>query len=596
MNLDAKDDSEFRYGSASSRKQAEKINKIAQRSVLNHTLTTDRNGEASDAQFKNLPYVFDSVPETVEELDELLGTHTIPEQSVIIKRLLTCFHPSLEEGANTEPISALVVLLLKKVEKSSSQLEVNMLYKALFSITHELARSKNNSNASATILLLSTHPLLKMLADYIIAIEQSIYQKGAPRYPSNGKIISLTCLLRLFSSSDYQHCVVTPILIFFCECLSQIPLLTCSDVLRGVFICSVLVNICVESTASGLRLFGEIQRFLSSVLALVTDSIRKQIREQEKEDESKDEDAEDDADDDDDDEDEEEDDGDESKFLFNFPPLIATKTFSIKGTASPLETEAKFLQITTNNQNDEPKKLPLPNMCKPEETVSPVSILFSVVELLQQFNFYCENVGERTADSLASPYHSAAVKSFGLQHETRYLLNEILLLEELHPRIASMIQTIVNTEERGNYKKKTVAELLNPKTVVKANDAESEAWSFTTIKRKNPKILKQEDPETKDIDTKRLPGQAVFLTPEEEKEQRKDLQRRLQKEKRSAMRELRKDTQYISSLRRQELAKEHEEISKKGRQIMAVLEQQQHDGKTASLEKERRKRKSGLKM
>lgn len=627
---------------ARERRRAEQVSRHAQRAI--RAQLEDAESGLSEAQAGALPYVFDALPATGAALDKILSGHSVPEQSVLIRRLVGCFHPSLEDGKYVDGVCTLVVLLLKRVERCATQSEADMLYKALFGVLHELARARRDSNATATLILFAKHPLLGVLREYLAGVFRSMRRGSSPHFPAPGKLLALATLLKLFPATDFQHVVVTPILIFFCECLNQVPLLTCADVLSGLFICSVIVGVCEQDdsvAAAGQRLFGEVAQFLASVIALTTDDIRRQIREQEPDesetdsagdedrieedkieedkieedrieedriegddDENEDDDNEN-ADDSNDNEDSSQEDGgaegeshgmrDKASGLFQFPTLIATKAFSSEGSAAfSLQSEAKYLQLSPDNMASAPAPLAVPAFCPRDYVCAPQSVLFAALTLLSHYAHYCVEVSKQVADTLEAPFHSMAVRAVAVPPEARHVVGELLLLEELHGKTAQVLREVSAATAQGTQGGRKAVDVAH--ATCRVAHPGGAAWEFTTVKRKNPAMLRQEEPSTAAIDTSHYGAKKEFMSEQEREERRRKEERKEKQVKRARIRDLRKDAQYVASYRNAQLEKERQEITKKGKQIMSELEKQQHESKYANMQKERSKRKSMLKL
>ena len=97
--------------------------------------------------------------------------------------------------------------------------------------------------------------LAKRLGDYMAGTD-------AGCYPTPGRILLMQLMGAVFSVSDYTHGVITPMTLFCCECLTSCPVNTPRDVLSGLLICGVLLDYTAESG----RFIPEVVLFLRTVL------------------------------------------------------------------------------------------------------------------------------------------------------------------------------------------------------------------------------------------------------------------------------------------------------------------------------------------
>ena len=100
--------------------------------------------------------------------------------------------------------------------------------------------------------------LEKRLRDYSTGI------RNASCWPSLGKLHLLRLVCRVFSATDYKHVVVTPAVLLMCQCLTQCPVATACDVASGLFVSATLLDFSSETQ----RLVPEVLTFLTSVAAL----------------------------------------------------------------------------------------------------------------------------------------------------------------------------------------------------------------------------------------------------------------------------------------------------------------------------------------
>ena len=83
-------------------------------------------------------------------------------------------------------------------------------------------------------------------------------------WPGVGQLLLLRALGHVFAVTDFQHALVGPASLFLCQCLTQCPVRAPADVARGLLACSVLVGYTRETR----RVVPEVLEFVRSVTAL----------------------------------------------------------------------------------------------------------------------------------------------------------------------------------------------------------------------------------------------------------------------------------------------------------------------------------------
>ena len=96
----------------------------------------------------------------------------------------------------------------------------------------------------------------KRLRDYAQGIRMSCF-------PSLGRLLLLRLLAHVFPVSDFRHPIVTPAVLLQCQCLAQCPVVSVQDLAAGLFICGLLTTVYCKETS---RFVPEVINFLSGVL------------------------------------------------------------------------------------------------------------------------------------------------------------------------------------------------------------------------------------------------------------------------------------------------------------------------------------------
>ena len=83
-------------------------------------------------------------------------------------------------------------------------------------------------------------------------------------WPSLGQLLLMRALGHVFAVTDFQHALVGPASLFLCQCLTQCPVRTSADVAHGLLACSVLAGYTRETR----RIVPEMLEFVRSVTVL----------------------------------------------------------------------------------------------------------------------------------------------------------------------------------------------------------------------------------------------------------------------------------------------------------------------------------------
>ncbi|KAK9325544.1 nucleolar protein 14 [Lipomyces orientalis] len=166
-------------------------------------------------------------PSSYQELQSIVGEHNLENQIVIIERILTLHHPSLNKD-NKGKLMKFGPLLLEHVlalADESTQLNNNSFNKLIQKI-HDLAKSYPESMAEAFREQLTI--VRRRLQAAIVA------DSGQPTdYPLPSDMLLFAVIGVIFSTSDHFHLVVTPAMLLMGQHLAQFPVKTAGDLAAG---------------------------------------------------------------------------------------------------------------------------------------------------------------------------------------------------------------------------------------------------------------------------------------------------------------------------------------------------------------------------
>ncbi len=212
-----------------------------------------------------MPYVLDC-PTTLERYVELVkeyaqGAQDVAEMITRIRR----YH-AIRSGGDRGQMHNFYDVLMRRLAclgdalvPSSKQaaarvVEVNALSEALVAMTQEMPAVA--AALWGRMLTGLQAKLGKVLRDHELG------QRAHSTWPAPGALLLLRLLPRIFPVTDFRHPVVTPALLYMGQAVSQCPLMTPTDVERGLFVVALMLH---YTEAAG-RLVPEAMAFLLSLL------------------------------------------------------------------------------------------------------------------------------------------------------------------------------------------------------------------------------------------------------------------------------------------------------------------------------------------
>ncbi|XP_072177495.1 nucleolar protein 14-like [Diadema setosum] len=207
---------------------------------------------------KELPYTF-KAPENLEEFEQLIEGHSVPDQLVIISRVRKCHHPSLAEG-NKEKLGTLTCILQEHLGGCVGREEgidlhlINGLTKHIYELTQTCALTSGNN-------------LQAIISKEFDAFNEEAEQRGRAFFPSLHVLMYFKLVSVLFPTSDFRHSVVTPTMLFMGAILSQCRVRSLQDMTSGLFVC----NLFLKYVSLSKRFVPEAINFLRGILFMASD-------------------------------------------------------------------------------------------------------------------------------------------------------------------------------------------------------------------------------------------------------------------------------------------------------------------------------------
>ncbi|XP_067656248.1 nucleolar protein 14-like [Haliotis asinina] len=211
--------------------------------------------KVQEAAAKELPYTFEA-PDNYDALLDMLHGRSDTDQLTIIERIRKCHHASLADG-NKAKMETLLQLLIHYYGRLVLQ-EVPSL-----SLVDKLTRHIYDLTQSAPNVAAET---LQEIIQNQQADFTQMRQMKRPVVLGLDTLLYLKLVSVLFPTSDFNHPVTIPALIFMGQLLGQTPVNTERDVACGLFLC----NLCLEYVSESKRFIPEVISFLHGVLFLAS--------------------------------------------------------------------------------------------------------------------------------------------------------------------------------------------------------------------------------------------------------------------------------------------------------------------------------------
>jgi nucleolar protein 14 len=215
--------------------------------------------EGSTGINPQMPYILEC-PTTMEQFVDMVKEYAQGPQDVaeMITRIRQ-YH-AIRSGGDRAKVHNFYDILMRRLACLGDALaparvvEVDAISEALAAMTPEMA---------AVAAALWGRMLRGLQAKLGKALrDHELGQRARSTWPSPGALLLLRLLPRIFPATDFRHPVVTPALLYIGQALSQCPILTPTDVERGLFVAALAV----QYTEGAGRLMPEVFAFVLSLL------------------------------------------------------------------------------------------------------------------------------------------------------------------------------------------------------------------------------------------------------------------------------------------------------------------------------------------
>lgn len=174
-----------------------------------------------------------AMPDSYEELVELLEPHPPGIQSIILDRIIKTNHPRLLQPNRSKMIALFTYLLQYINDLFSSNTEDNI--STNFHIVDEL------TPVMFDLIQLNADEASKCFLE-VIKEKYADFKKNTRQYPQLDTLIYFQIMGKLFPTSDYRHPILTPANIFIHQILSQCRVKSRADVASGLFLTTLVLE------------------------------------------------------------------------------------------------------------------------------------------------------------------------------------------------------------------------------------------------------------------------------------------------------------------------------------------------------------------
>jgi nucleolar protein 14 len=245
---------------------------------------------AADASGVNekMPHKIDC-PSTMEGFDELIDNYVVStaDMNALVERILiwnSVKLPGQQGASNRGPMHNFLDIMIRhfvrvgnslgvvsrqrpsgetaKTDRCSESVEsvrsqLDFLTKAIHQLTSDID-TVSVALWRKTIKTQFISVLAKKLRDYAIGVDV------VSCFPSLGRLMLIKLIGQIFSVTDYTHALITPLVLYMCQCITQSPVNTPLDVSSGLFMTSMLLDFTAETN----KYIPEVLLFLRSVVSL----------------------------------------------------------------------------------------------------------------------------------------------------------------------------------------------------------------------------------------------------------------------------------------------------------------------------------------
>ncbi|KAK3817642.1 MAG: Nop14-like protein [Benniella sp.] len=209
------------------------------------------------AAASELPYTF-PCPTSLDHFMSIIETIELKDVPTVVHRIRALYHPKLSPQ-NKEKMQVFYPILLDyvfKISVSESPYPIavlNTLVRHIYAMTTQLGDY-------------ATTCILGYLEAFETELLQDLASGTSSGFPMVDKLTFLRILGQIYSTSDFQHQVITPAQFLMSQYLGQCQVASIKDLVSGLMLC----NIFLDYQSLSKRVVPEAINFLSSSLVLLS--------------------------------------------------------------------------------------------------------------------------------------------------------------------------------------------------------------------------------------------------------------------------------------------------------------------------------------
>ncbi|KAF9380341.1 nucleolar complex protein 14 [Podila verticillata] len=209
--------------------------------------------EAAVAAASELPYTF-PCPTSLTHFLTIIEGIQMKDVPTVVHRIRALYHPKLSPQNKQKmqifyPILLDYVFQISTSESKFPTASLNTLVRHIYAMTTQLGDH-------------ATSCVLGFLEAFEVELQKDLASGSASGFPMGDKLVFLRVLGQIYSTSDFQHQVITPAQLLMSQYLGQCQATTVKDVASGLMLC----NLFLDYQTLSKRVVPEAINFLSASL------------------------------------------------------------------------------------------------------------------------------------------------------------------------------------------------------------------------------------------------------------------------------------------------------------------------------------------
>lgn len=209
--------------------------------------------EDAAAAASELPYTF-PCPTSLTHFLTIIEGIQLKDVPTVVHRIRALYHPKLSPQNKQKmqifyPILLDYVFQISASESKFPTASLNTLVRHIYAMTTQLGDH-------------ATSCVLGFLEAFEVELQKDLASGSTSGFPTGDKLVFLRVLGQIYSTSDFQHQVITPAQLLMSQYLGQCQAATVKDVASGLMLC----NLFLDYQTLSKRIVPEAINFLSASL------------------------------------------------------------------------------------------------------------------------------------------------------------------------------------------------------------------------------------------------------------------------------------------------------------------------------------------